>query len=236
MLSSPDDKPAGLSYAGVYARGAREAVIEALGALGFSGYVGPQEGAWVVAVAANPRGAVASGKRRVDDVARESAATLGAVVLAVEVDRDERLRLWPFEEADALPAYDSAPPQEDGEPAYTLDDFGNPVLPDGAPADGEMVAAALLATLEVADEDDALVHLLDEELGEDTSESERLVAVLRLLGLPTWIVSSDSLPKRVPGGPDKDEVIRLGAGKTGLSGRVADALRRPVRQRPKRER
>lgn len=227
---------AGVTYSGVYVAAERERVMAALVEMRFTGYLGPQEGDWVLAVAGNPLGKVAGSKRRIDDVARDLAAELGVVTLAAEVDKDERLKLWAFDGDDAMPAYDSDP--DGDEPGgMVLDDFGNPVMPAGGGGfvDVEMVAAALLSTFEVEDEEERLTELLAEDLGEDTNESERLTAVLRTLGLPTWIVSSDSLPRRVPGGPDRDQVTRLGAGRTGVKGRLAEALWKPVRPRPKRE-
>jgi hypothetical protein len=228
---------AGLSYAGVYTAAERDHVIAALGEMRFTGYVGPQEGAWVLAVVGNPLAKVASKKRRVDDVARELAATLEVVTLAVEVDKDERLRLWGFDGATHLPVYDSRPPEGDGAPGgIVLDDFGNPVVGAGGFVDNEMIAVSLLAAFDADDEDGKLAELLDEDLGEGTNESERLTGILRVLGLPTWIVSSDSLPRRVPGGPEREQVLKLGAGKPGVQGWFADALRRPARPRPKGER
>lgn len=227
---------AGLSYSGVYAAAERDRVIAALGEMRFTGYIGPQEGTWVLSIAGNPLAKVAGKKRRIDDVARELAATLGVVTLAAEVEKDSRLRLWGFDGDEVLPPYDSDPPDEDDEPGgIVLDDFGNPVMGAGAFADNEMVAVSLLSAFGAEDEEGTLGDLLDEDLGEDTSESERLTSVLRVLELPTWIVSSDSLPRRVPGGPDRDDVLRLGAGKPGVQGWFSDALRRPVRPKPKRD-
>lgn len=225
--------PSGLSFSGVYVAASRDHVLASLGELRFTGFVGPQEGDWVLSIAGNPLGKVARGKRRIADVARDLATTLETVTLAAEVDKDARLRLWGFNGLDALPVYDSAPPEaDDGD--LQLDDFGNPLL-IGAFVDNEDVAQGLLTTFRVEDEEDKLVELLDDDLGEDTSESERLTGILRILELPTWIVSSDSLPKRVPGGPDKDEVTRLGAGKPGVQGRFAEAFTKPSRPRPKTE-
>lgn len=226
---------AGLSYAGVYAAAERDRVIAALGEMRFTGYIGPQEGAWVLSIAGNPLGKVAGKKRRINDVARELATTLEVVTLAVEVDKDERLRLWGFDGDAHLPVYDSQPPDDDEPGGIVLDDFGNPVMGEGAFVDNEMVAVSLLAAFDADDEDGKLNELLDEDLGEDTNESERLTGILRVLGLPTWIVSSDSLPRRVPGGPDREQVLKLGAGKPGVQGWFADALRRPARPRPKRD-
>lgn len=223
----------GFSYSGVYVAASRDHVLAALGELRFTGFVGPQEGDWVLSIAGNPLGKVARKKRRIADVARDLATTLETVTLAVEVDKDSRLRLWGFDGVDALPVYDSAPPEEDDD-EIQIDDFGNPVM-TGAFVDNDDVARALLSTFRVEDDDDSLIGLLDEDLGEDTSESERLTGILRILELPTWIVSADSLPRRVPGGPDKDEVTRLGAGKPGVQGRLAEAFTKPSRPKPKKD-
>lgn len=226
---------AGLSYSGVYAAAERERVIAALGELRFTGFIGPQEGTWVLSIAGNPLAKVAGKKRRINDVAHDLATTLGVVTLAAEVVKDSRLRLWAFDGDEVLPAYDSDPPDDEDEPGgITLDDFGNPVMSGGGGfVDHEMVAVSLLSAFGAEDEEGTLGDLLDDDLGEDTSESERLTSILRVLGLPTWIVSSDSLPRRVPGGPDKDAVLRLGAGKPGVQGWFADALRRPARPKAK---
>lgn len=225
---------AGFTYSGVFTSASREDVLVALTELRFTGYVGPQEDDWVLAVAGNPLGKVARKKRRINDVGRDLATTLETVTLSVEVDKDARLRLWAFDGVDALPPYDSAPPDLDGEGGMELDDFGNPVM-TGVFIDNEAVAQALLATFRIEDDDDVLADLLDDDLGEDTSESERLTGILRILELPTWIVSSDSLPRRVPGGPDKAQVTRLGAGKPGVQGRVAEALTKPARPKRKKD-
>lgn len=224
----------GVSYSGVYISADRDHVLAGLGDMRFTGYVGPQEGDWLLAVAGNPLGKVAGDRRRIADVAHDLATALEAITLAVEVDSDTRLRIWGFDGVDTLPPYDSQPPDDDDYGGLQLDDFGNPVM-TGAFVDNDDVAQALLTTFRVDDDDDELAELLDEDLGEDTSESERLTRILRILGLPTWIVSSDSLPRRVPGGPDKDQVIRLGAGKPGVQGRFAAALTKPIRPKRKKD-
>lgn len=231
---------AGFSYSGVYIAATRDHVLACLGELRFTGYVGPQEADWVLAIAGNPLGKVARGKRRIADVARDLATTLETVTLAVEVDKDARLRMWGFDGVDELPGYDSNPPDPDAHGGgLQLDDFGNPVM-TSVFVDNEDVARALAVTFPSgsSSEDeraDELAEMLDDDLGEDTSESERLTGILRILGLPTWIVSSDSLPRRVPGGPDKDQVTRLGAGKPGVQGRFAEAFTKPARPKRKNE-
>ena len=57
-----------------------------------------------------------------------------------------------------------------------------------------------------------LGEILDEE---EQTESERLWSVLRLLGVPSWLVASAALPKDVLGGPLKADVVLLFRGRTG---------------------
>ncbi len=66
---------------------------------------------------------------------------------------------------------------------------------------------------------------------DEQTESERLSTVLRLLGLPRWLVAVDQLPRDVPGGPPAAQVTRLFRGRTGLPGRLRSwlpRLRRPA--------
>ncbi|SED81905.1 hypothetical protein [Ruania alba] len=251
-VAGPSDagEPVRQSYSGLYLAAPRERVLEALAGLGFTGWVGPQEDRWVVAVAANPRGSVASNRRTIDAVTEESAAALDAVVLAVEVDREQRLRLLARRGAEELVRYDSDPPEEDGsqETEIVLDEFGEPMMTGFEEPDHDDMAETLLDLCETTDEvddpeaitspvtesaDETLADILAEELGESTSESERLKAVLRRLSLPRWVVASASLPKRVPGGPDKNEFTYLGRGKQGASGRFAAAWTNRVRKKAK---
>ncbi|UFU04105.1 hypothetical protein LQF12_05825 [Ruania suaedae] len=237
-MADPDE-PSRLSYAGLYAAADRERLLTTLGELGFTGWVGPQEGRWVLAIAVNARGAVASRRRMIDMVARECAEDLGVAVLAAEVAREERLQLVGFDGEGEQVRYDSNPPEEESHHAeMVLDEFGEPVMAEGAfdEPDGEEVARRLLALCGVQAQDseaDSLAELLEEELGESTNESERIKAVARALHLPTWIVASSSLPRRVPGGPERHEVTYLGRGRQGASGRFAAAWSNRVRKKAK---
>ncbi|MFV0425407.1 MAG: hypothetical protein ACK5KU_00030 [Beutenbergiaceae bacterium] len=218
-----------LSYSGIYIRAERGAILATLGELRFTGWVGPQEQDWVLSVAGNPLGKIARNKRRFDDVTADVANTLRTIAIGVEVERDRRLQIVAYAAEHALPRYDSSPPEPD-EDAMDIDDFGNPVM---EVADTDAIGSELARLLQISDEE-ALMTLLEEDLGSSTSESERLLKLLRLAQLPTWLVSSDSLPRNVPGGPRKGEVIRLGAGKPGAQGRVNEIMWRPVRGRPKK--
>jgi hypothetical protein len=71
--------------------------------------------------------------------------------------------------------------------------------------------AAACGRTEVADD---LVEVLEPPLDEDSEiESERLSTVLRLLGLPGWLVAANALPKHVWGGPDPADFTRLVRGR-----------------------
>jgi hypothetical protein len=247
MGSSDPDQVVGESYAGVYITAPRDAVVADLAAAGFTGFVGPQEGDWVLAVATNARGTVAARRRTIDLLARDLATDLGTVAIAVEVDRDRRLRLWAFEADERIGRFDSAP-EDDDDPAVgqiPLDEFGEP-LPaamlalggSGAECAAELVRVCVVPRVrgdEEPDPADELEELLDEELTESESESDRLRAALRLLALPTWLIASASLPKDVPGGPRAGQVLHLRAGRTGLAGLTLGALSERTRRRFKPE-
>lgn len=243
MGSSDPDKVVGESYAGVYLAATRDAAAAGLVETAFTGFVGPQEGDWVLAVATNARGTVAAGKRTIDTLARDLAADLGAVAIAVEVDRDKRLRLWAYESGERIGSFDSAP-EDDGELAVgqiPLDEFGDP-LPEAMLAlggSGAQSAAELVRVCvgpgapddEESDPADDIEELLGEELTESESESDRLRSVLRLLTLPTWLIASTSLPKDVPGGPRAGQVLHLRAGRTGVAGLTLGALSERTRRK-----
>jgi len=58
-----------------------------------------------------------------------------------------------------------------------------------------------------------------------------LSTVLRLLGLPRWLVAAGSLPRDPPTGPRARDLTRLGAGVPGLLGRVRGRAVNVVRRR-----
>jgi hypothetical protein len=62
-------------------------------------------------------------------------------------------------------------------------------------------------------------------------ESERLDTVLRLLDLPRWLISAQSLPGDLPVGPRRTELVRLGAGRSGAGGLVMGAVTGALRKR-----
>lgn len=212
--------PTGFTYSGIFTRGTREDVLGALATMRFSGWVGPQEGDWVVAVPTRTHGAVAGEKMRAPDVARALAAMAGSASFAVTVEHDKLLRLWAYDDATEIGEYLSDPTV-----AYPYDDEVGPD-PDGAEH-----APAIAASCGAPDAGEDLEELLAEQLSESVNESERLTAVLRLLSVPDWVVASDSLPKDVPGGPRAKQFTKLGAGKEGVVGSVDAAVRGLVRKK-----
>ena len=112
------------------------------------------------------------------------------------------------------------------DPSYGRDDD---TLPEAL---GTEHGAAFAAACGHPDAGDDLADLLAEELDPDSViESERLGGVLRLLGLPSWLVAVSSLPRDVPTGPRAAELTRLGAGATGFRGRVRGRAAEVVRRR-----
>ncbi len=205
------------------ARERRDAVLEALRRVRFSGWVAPVQGGWVVAVAASGHGTVAAGRRGVVGLAQWLAADLSTTVVAVRVLSDRQLLLSVWEGADEVGRYVSDP------------SFGLPADDDTLPDPlGVEHAGAFAAVCGRPDDAEDLAELLAEELDPDSViESERLAGVLRLLGLPGWFVAAASLPKDVPAGPRVGDLTRLGAGAHGLPGvvrgRAADVVRRRLR-------
>jgi hypothetical protein len=219
--------PAGYTYAGVLVRSAAHGeVFDALREIRFSGWLAPPDGDWLVAVAARGDGTVAAGRRGVIGVGEWLADRLAATVLAVRVVTDRQLLVVLWVDRDEVGRYLSDPSL-----GFAKEDD---VLPDPLGVEHAAAFAAACGHPEAAED---LAEVLAEELDPDSViESERLGAVLRLLGLPRWMVAAASLPHDVPTGPRAAEVTRLGAGVPGLRGRVcgraADIVRRHRRPPP----
>jgi hypothetical protein len=211
--------PAGYTYAAVVARATGADVLTALREVRFSGWVAPPAAGWVITVAASGAGTVAAGRRGVVGVGEWLATRLGGPVLAIRVVADRQLLLALWTDREEVGRYIS-------DPSYGRDDD---TLPEAL---GTEHGAAFAAACGHPDAGDDLADLLAEELDPDSViESERLGGVLRLLGLPSWLVAVSSLPRDVPTGPRAAELTRLGAGATGLRGRLRGRVAEVVRRR-----
>ncbi|WP_136520573.1 hypothetical protein [Cellulomonas telluris] len=220
-IFGPDlDRPEGLTYAVVLTRADRDAVVAVLTTERFSGWVGPAEDGWVVAVPESPLGHVAARRQHVEELGGTLAAAVAGPVVTVVVTRDELLELWAWDGPRVVLEYVSDPAKADPEDETAM--WSGPRGVHQAPA-----LAALSGRPDAAED---VGELLGEELGESEQESERLMAVARLLGWPEWLVAVDSLPRRVPGGPDAGAFVRLRVGRTGPVGVLAARAARVVRR------
>ena len=220
----PADGPAGHTYAGLIVRlpaaDGRAQVLQALRDLRFTGWLGPEQDGWLVAVAARGAGTVAARRRGVLGVAEDLAGRLDATLVAVRVADDRQLVLSLWAGGEEAGRYVS-------DPSHGLRDAE--VLTDPLGAEHAAAFAAAAGRPEAAEE---LGELLAEELDPDSViESERLTRVLRLLRLPEWLVAAASLPRDVPGGPRAGEFTRLGAGVPGLGGRLVGRVAQVTRTR-----
>jgi hypothetical protein len=229
VMSSPHENsgdrtgPLGYTYGAVLVRlggSTRDAVLDALREIRFTGWVGRDEDGWVVAVPASGDGAVATGRLGVVDVGDRLAQTFTATVVAVRVVRDRQLLLVGWDDGAEVGRYVS-------DPSYGLP-ADDDTLPDPIGAEHAEAFAVACGRPESADD---LAELLAEELDPDSViESERLTGVLRLLGLPDWVVAAASLPKDIPAGPRADDLTRLGAGADGIAGRLRGRVTDVVRK------
>jgi hypothetical protein len=216
--------PEGHTYAAVLVRAAGDGDVRAaLREIRFSGWLAPPEDGWTVAVAAAVRGVhtVASGRRGVAGVAEWLAGRLPATAFAVRVLADRQLLLAAWDGGTELGRYVSDPSRDPG--------AGDDVL---AEPYGAGHAAAFARACDRPGAAGDLADLLAEELDPDSViESERLSRVLRLLGMPTWLVAAPSLPRDVPTGPRARDLTRLGAGVPGPAGRLTGWAVNVVRRR-----
>jgi hypothetical protein len=107
-----DEAAAGASYAGLFVRAERDSVLDQLVGRRFSGWVGPQQQAWVLAVASTADGPVAGARRPIEVLTAELAAALATVALAVRVHRDRVLYLTGWHAGEHLGDYVSDPSVE----------------------------------------------------------------------------------------------------------------------------
>lgn len=224
------DGPSGYTYAGVAVRldglpsgrpCTRPDVLAALRQVRFSGWLAQPDDGWLVAVAASGDGTVAAGRRGVVGVGEWLADRLAATVVAFRVVADRQLLLVLWADGDEVGRYASDPSHGPEADADTLSD---PLGVEHADA-----FAAACGHPEAAED---LAELLAEEFDPDSViESERLGSVLRLLGLPRWLVAASSLPRDVPTGPRARDLTRLGAGLPGLAGWLRGRAVNVVRRR-----
>jgi hypothetical protein len=215
-----DEQPAGYSYAALLVRADREAVLRELSAARFSGWIGPQEADWVVAVPARRRQGVKVGKENLEALAAAVAQRFDDVVVAVSVHDERVLRLAMWQGGRHLGSYLS-------NPAYKAADDDASPEPEGV----EHVAA-FAAACGRPDNVDDLTELLADMLDEESqNESDRLLAAVRLLDLPRWLIAAPSLPRDPPSGPPAAQFTRLFRGRTGIVGRALAWITGPIRWR-----
>ncbi|ROR93516.1 hypothetical protein EDD28_2932 [Salana multivorans] len=207
-----------------------ESVVEALTSARFTGWVSPEvpvEGddpgdapvpVWTVAVPETPLGHVAGERTTLHELAASLAATLDGDAIAMVNRREQLLTLTADRAGERWVDYVS-----DAHLARPDDEFA--WGPEGAYGAG---ALARLCGRPEAEE--SVYELLSEDEGDDVNESERIVALGRLLGWPHWLVSVGGLPKRVFRGPDVKDFLRLRAGATGIGGRVKGRLTKVKRR------
>ena len=216
--------PAGYSYGAaiVPADALTPSVLQGvLSGIRFSGWIAPPDEGVVVVLGDPGDGVVADDKRGVIEVASELAHRTPSAIIAARVRRDRQLGIVAWRDGEELGRYCSDPSREPGADKEVLDH------PFGAE-----LAESLADLLERPDAVDELTELLDEELDPDSVyESERLRSVLRLLGLPPWIVAAGALPEDIPTGPKAAELTRLRAGATGYTGRTLGPALRALRRR-----
>jgi hypothetical protein len=222
--ASPADREhgtAGYSYAGLLVRADRADLLRYLAEAGFTGWIGPQEGEWVVAVPARLRGAVTARGADLESLGADAARRFDCLTLTAAVHADRVLRLAMWSGFDELGRYLSDP--ADGRP----DD--DDVFPE---PQGVEYAEAFAIACGRPDQADDLADVLGEILDEENqNESERLLGAVELLGLPRWLIATNSLPKDLPGGLPAADFTRLFRGRTGTSGRVLAWLAGLVRWR-----
>lgn len=235
--------PSGFTYSAVLVRvgehaDARDELLAVLRDIRFSGWVVPPQAGWVVTVPGGT-GSVAAGRRGVVGVGEALASRSVMPTLAVRVLDDRQLVLVAWVAGREVARYVSDPSREPG--------AEEDVLPDPFGTEGAGAISAACGRPEAGEE---LHALLREPLDPDEEiESERLGRVLRLLELPSWLVAVWRLPRDLPTGPARRDLIRLGAGRAGprgwIAGRAANRGRRwrppppvlldPPRARPGRD-
>ena len=200
---------------------APSALRDLLSGIRFSGWIAPADDGVVVVLGDPGDGVVADGRRGIIEVAGSLATGTAGPILAVRVRNDRQLALVAWRDGEEVARYCSDPSLEPGSDKDVLSE------PYGAES-----AETFAQLWQRPDAAEKLFDLLEDELDPDSVyESERLGRVLRLLGMPDWIVAAAALPRAMPRGPKASELIRMRAGATGVAGRSRDSLLRPVRRR-----
>jgi hypothetical protein len=210
------------SYAGLVLGGDHAAITRELTAVGFSGWIGPDEAGWVVLVCRRLTGAVTAKGHDITALGAHLARATGGPAVAAHVRQDRLLTFTAWHGDAEIGRYLS-------NPAFGADEDDDFVDPE---PEGVEYADAIATAFGRADEQEELAEILGEILDEEEqTESERLWSVLRLLGVPSWLVASAALPKDVLGGPLKADVVLLFRGRTGRLARVAAWLTGRQRRR-----
>jgi hypothetical protein len=168
----------------------------------------------LIVVLGNPGDGVNAGKRRgIVEVAELLAERCRVPTLALRVKVDRQLVLVAWQNGKEIMRYCSDPSREPQADRDVLDD------PLGAEDAPELLRLFGSTSAGDAKAEEKFEELLDEGIDPDSvSESERLSEVLKVLGLPTWVVATGSLPKRLSIGPAISDMTRLRVGRTGLPG------------------
>ena len=223
-VSGGDEADAGSSYGAVLIaaeHAASDAIDDVVGSLRFSGWIAPPSEGWHVIVGDPGAGVVADRRRGVIDVAALLATRVTGPVFAFRVRRDRQLAIVAWRNGREIGRYSSDPSQEPGADAEVL----------SAPF-GVASGVAFAEAVGQADAARELVRELEEELDpESVFESERLRRVLRLLGMPGWLVAAGALPRDIATGPRVRDLRRVRVGRTGVAGMLIAALVRRARRR-----
>jgi hypothetical protein len=139
-----------MSYAGILVRldapaVGRQQVLEVLQDVRFTGWLGPEEQGWVVAVAERGAGTVAAQHRGVLGVTEDLAGRLGATLLAVRVAADRQLVLAVWADGEEVGRYVSDPSHGLGDTTVLSDPLGVEHADAFAAALGHPEAAEQLA-------------------------------------------------------------------------------------------
>lgn len=208
----------GPSYGAILVAAPPDEVLAAAQEARFTGWLTPPAGEWVVLAPENPLGHAAGERRTAHDLAEHLAATLATRAICAVVRREELLTLTAYDGETQVLDYLS-----DAQVARPGDEFAwGPEGVHGAEALTRLCLgeAETVAVPRGKSSADRVRDVLAEESGEDENESERLMALARLLGWPEWLVALPGLPKRIASGPA--DLVRLRSGATGLAGRLKD--------------